>query len=403
MKYFILFIILLISIINVNAEISIFKNKYYVGETFQAELKFQSLFNLVEISNIKILNQNNETSNIGVILNQINKETYFVCFDIPNIESGKYKLQVKDIKFIENNILKKENFEKEFEISKKDENILSVNPPLIIYEEINFYKVDFMNKGSNILELNISDKTNSLKINPYNLTLTKDSKDSIYISIINLTKNKLNLSISYSNNTFDLPIYIKNEIKQPQKQNIIFFVEKNGNKFYLSEFKFNISFGTYTEANIFLENNFYNMSNLKVSIDGNIKDIIKLGYTEIPVLESKKSIQLNFYIDKIANIGYYSGNIIVKNKEVESKLQLSINVLKETTKEEIKTIENNTKIETQEKVNSTNQVKQKETKINKKLLSYILISVVIIIFLIIYLIFIKKANKNKPKEYNNLF
>ena len=404
MKFLVFIFLILIIINSVNAEINIFKKEFFIGETFQAELSFLNLVDKIEINNIKILNKLNETSNIGVILKQINKENYFIYFDVPEVDQGKYKLVVNNVKYIENNILKKENFESNFEISRREENIISINPPLIVFNayEKNFFKVDLTNKGNNLVNVNLIDNNNITNIITNNISINKNSVDSIYFTINNkIDKNEINLSLVYDNYSYILPVYINN--KAIAENNVSFFLENNNKKSYINEYKIDIPFGSYTQADIYLENNENNISNLTLSVNGNVKNILKLGFDSIPFLENKKSIILNLYTDKNIEPGYYSGNLLINNKDTEVSLPLYITVSEKANnevKENIKII--NTSEEITKSIENTT-IPKTENKINKKLLSYLLISLVVIIFIIIYIIFFKKANKNKSKEYENLF
>jgi len=58
MKFFYIFLILILNIYIANAEISIFKETYSPKETFQAELNFKNLVEEIAPSNIKITKRN---------------------------------------------------------------------------------------------------------------------------------------------------------------------------------------------------------------------------------------------------------------------------------------------------------------------------------------------------------
>ncbi len=403
MKYFILTFIFLILISSANGNITTFKNEYFIGETFQAELKFPDIVDKIELSNIKILNNLNEPTNIGVILKDIDKENYFVYFDIPEIENGLYKLTVNNVKYIENNILKKENFEKEILISKKDYDIISINPPVIIadIDEKSFFKIKLENKGNNLIFLEITDNSNSTNLITKNISINKESIDYVYFAI-NKSINKVNLSLIYNKNIFTLPIYVKN-IRQ--KENIKFFIENNNEKKYIKDFKAEIPYGNYAETDIFLENNENNLANLTISIKGNIKDMIKLGFEKIDFFENKKVIALNLYINK-AKIGLYEGDLKIFNEKIEVNLPLSIKIigLKNKVIEEIEKTTNISETVKEENEKIDKEIKPiTNKKVNKERLSYMLIIAVIIIFIILYVIIFRKAQKSRPKEISDIF
>src|SRR3989344_5592462 len=141
--FFALFILVLFMNL-VNADIVLFKEKYSVGETFPAELNFLNLIDDIKTENIKVLDSNKQVTDIGVLIQKIDNDNYFVYFDIPQIDEGDYFLIVKDVKFLENNILIKKDFIKDFSVVKDVNDIISVKPALIIYklDEKSFFKVD---------------------------------------------------------------------------------------------------------------------------------------------------------------------------------------------------------------------------------------------------------------------
>mgnify|MGYP001602203056 CR=1 FL=1 len=107
MRIFYIFLIFIINICIVNAEIDIFKQEYSPKETFQAELNFEDLVEEIKSSDIVILNSASQPTNVGILLTKITKKRYFVYFDIPLLEEGAYTFIVNDVKYLQNSVLKK--------------------------------------------------------------------------------------------------------------------------------------------------------------------------------------------------------------------------------------------------------------------------------------------------------
>ena len=71
--FFALFILVLFMNL-VNADIVLFKEKYSVGETFQAELNFLNLIDDIKTENIKVLDSNKQVTDIGVLIQKIDND-----------------------------------------------------------------------------------------------------------------------------------------------------------------------------------------------------------------------------------------------------------------------------------------------------------------------------------------
>src|SRR3989344_2394301 len=325
--FFALFILVLFMNL-VNADIVLFKEKYSVGETFPAELNFLNLIDDIKTENIKVLDSNKQVTDIGVLIQKIDNDNYFVYFDIPQIDEGDYFLIVKDVKFLENNILIK----KDFSVVKDVNDIISVKPALIIYklDEKSFFKVDITNKGNNLIKVNISSTDNLTKIAVNNLSISKGNYDGFYFDInkenIKDTK-KTNIAINYGNNVYNLPVYI---LKDKISHDISFFLQTEKERKYLDFYYTDIPFESYAEGSLFLENNLIkNITNLRIFLTGDLGEVLRLGYYNIDFFESKseKELGLFFNKDRDAKKGIYSGDIVLKNQDTEVILYITINLI----------------------------------------------------------------------------
>lgn len=401
MKFFLLLFLIILTI-NINAEINIIKEEYSPKETFQAELYFPGIIDEIQIIDVKILKLNNDPTDIGIKLYKISNELYFVNYEIPNVENGIYKLVVNNIKKLENNILKKENYEKEFKITNNT-NTLSLNPAFIVFNDNNVFKINLKN-NENIQNISIYDFKNLTNINPSNLILNKNSENSFYITILNKTEPKIDIFISYSNKNYTLPIYNLNNIKEPKLQTIKFFTIKENGKIYLQKYIIEIPSRTYSTASFFIESN-NNLTDLELNLDSQLKEITKLGFDKIEFLNSNEIKEISLFLTKPLEKNTYSGNLIIKNNYTEAKFPIIINVINNeeqtVNKSETKLSEESPKEENLENnISISNKTLSKpETKqLSSKTKSYLLVSIIILIFILLYIFIYLKSGKTKKEK-----
>ncbi|MBL7147796.1 MAG: hypothetical protein ISS82_03150 [Nanoarchaeota archaeon] len=125
-KPLLLLLIAIILTLNVHASqitISIPRTSYQVGETIQAEVFLSiSPVNELTFSNFEFLKENNEKVSVALFLEKLSNTHYFIYFNIPtSLQKGNYKFKVKNVNYIENNVLKQTSEEKEIYIN-------SINP-----------------------------------------------------------------------------------------------------------------------------------------------------------------------------------------------------------------------------------------------------------------------------------
>ncbi|MBI2671347.1 hypothetical protein HYX16_00265 [Candidatus Woesearchaeota archaeon] len=398
MKYLIFLFILLLTCF-ASAEITIFKDEYFIGETFQAELNFLNLVDEIKISDISILNSNGLNTNIGVLLDKIDKEKYFVYFDVPDAEQGEYKLAINNIKYTENGVLKKETFTKNFRISKRSDDIISVNPAFINYFAMgkNFFKMEVTNKGENQVNVNIFGN-DFLKASKDTLTINKESTGYFFLEIKEGVNNDF-LNINYSSGNYKIPVYVLGSFSS----GLNFFTEKNGKNEYLSSYFTELPFGSSGEKTLFLENKGSNLSNLKISLSDGLSSIIKPGFDNIDLFEKNKIISLVLFININRNVqkGSYTGNIIFKNDKVDISFPVTVSVTGSSLydggiaeeKEEI-SIEEPALEETENSTNFPEKI-PKDNKLNNRQLSNLLIGLILLIFILVYLFIYWKTGKKR--------
>ena len=133
MKYY--FLLILLIPFAIAQEINFFKPEYTPGETVQGEV-INNLNIVGEITNgqIQILDNLGNKQPILVNIIKVDDGYYLFYFDTSIAQSGPYTLNIKDILYLENNILKTTSFEKQFSINQKDYNLLSLQPGAVYFK-----------------------------------------------------------------------------------------------------------------------------------------------------------------------------------------------------------------------------------------------------------------------------
>ena len=132
MKYFVLFI--LIVPIVVAQEINFFKTEYSPGETAQGEI-ITNLNTVEDIASaqIEILDSFGNDQPVLVNIIKINDNYYLFYFDTLKTQLGTYNLEIGDILYLENNILKTASFERQFSLTQKNYNLISLQPGAVYF------------------------------------------------------------------------------------------------------------------------------------------------------------------------------------------------------------------------------------------------------------------------------
>nr|AQS33979.1 hypothetical protein [uncultured archaeon] len=116
LQYFFVFIILAASASAFDANVVTYRDNYAPLETFQAEVIFN------EDPAVDLTSTNFELYRDGSIatlnfVEKLNSRHYFVYFDIPNTEDGEYHFKLKNVKYIEGEILKTFGKQKPFNVN----------------------------------------------------------------------------------------------------------------------------------------------------------------------------------------------------------------------------------------------------------------------------------------------
>ena len=114
--YFMAFLLFIVGVSAFDANIITYRSVYNPGETFQAEVLLDEApsgslthinFDLYREKSIAAL----------IFVEKLNDRHYFIYFNIPDAEGGTYYFRLKNVKYLEGEILKSFNKNKEFKIS----------------------------------------------------------------------------------------------------------------------------------------------------------------------------------------------------------------------------------------------------------------------------------------------
>ncbi len=373
------------------------KSVYHPGETFQAEinLTFDPLDKL-ESYYIEFLDNSNQTAPIGSILREITKNYYFLYTDLPSeLQPGKYKLKVKNVKFISNSALMEISRQKEFNIEVDNSlPIISFSPSYAILNKD--FNLDLKNKALIEANISISMSDDFLIPSRYEIIIPQASSRRLFINVKEFPKEdtRADIILSYLGLEYKIPIFYfakeekitnitkeENITTEPITNAIIFLTNINQLNRTLKQ---DIQLSGPLE---FKNTHIANLYDLNFILTGNIAEVIKLNITSLDILEPNQTKTQFIWVnqDKNSTPGYYSGELILTTKEnISTSLPIFINILeKEVTIEEQPTEELNLTEEPKEKI--IQEPKKEKIKTSRIILLILVIVIILLIILYLYL------------------
>jgi len=329
MKY-ILFLILLIFFIGfVSAEplnISLEKNNYLSGETFRAEIGVNAnLEDEIKTGDFELW-QDNIKKTISPFLVRIDETLLFVYFDLPILNEGNVSFLVKDLVYLKNGILVKEDQSQSFDIIGNG-SIITLNPAvikIINFDEDTNYNIRIKNKEGHSIEISLIENYPFIYLEDYNFVLNP-GEEKIFVLHIDPTlikdEHEALVEIYYGERKYDLFFYLdyKDEVlvsEGIEDSEDIILPGKN--------VSFDISIGEYNEViepeeiskkgTIKIKNfGDENVSNIIFSLTGNLDEIVEINITKIDLIEPGEIVKQYIWINKEgdATEGEYSGNLVL--------------------------------------------------------------------------------------------
>ncbi len=392
MRY-ILLILLLIPLVYAQDQIILSKEVYLEKEMFQAEV----FMNDVKPYDISILNSLGYKSNVGANLLKLTKNHYFVFFEVPQLDFGNYTLKIKEEL-------------KQFQVNEERVK-LSISTGAVKYtqEDSPFFKITLINNEIKSQTIDISSSSLSLTPSLNSVILPGKSSKSFNIK---LEKQSFNFLTILSIDDYNIPVWfitneeivpffeIDVEPEEPKEERGLEFYTKSGTKinYITKEIQESIPI---IDSIIFKNALNITLNNLKISLTGNLGDIINLGSTEVEILVPNEEKKLDIAVNenRILLEESYSGDLIFLLENYTFKLPIDFKVVVKAEEPEALTVEETTEeLPKEPEINKTITPEVVEEKLSGKWIYLIVLIGVLIIFAYISLRK-PKAKKTSFKEY----
>ncbi len=386
--FLLFFIFVLMGFVNAQATLNTLRNEYTSLETVQAELKLTvNPVNKITAANFYLIDENGRVIPVPLILEKISNTYHLSYFDLPYLSSGNYYLEVRDIRYIEEDLLKQISIKNKFIVlnETQDNTSISINPGIILEEE----KLSITN---NLDVINVTIEAPEFANLSKNIVLLDK-----YSFLVKIYPQDYDIKIIYSNKQYTIPVINLNAITQNETNitikppiNSILFLNSTFGEIFPREINLKKTTTIYNPVYV---KNIWNglLTNITFNMIGEIKEILRLDRSNLEILqpeETRKNI-LVINEDKNPSKSTYSGSIIVTSNEgTQSILDLKINFIQERV--------NLTKNETKPIFNITNKTIVGETAKQKSSTTFII--VIIILFLLVaffYWLFKRKITKKE--------
>ena len=413
MKKAILIIFLLIlPVAYAQIELTTYKPSYSPGETAQAEIIYSiDLYQQPSANNYGLYLDNTKIST-SLSLIKLSSDNHFIYFQLPtDIESGNYLIKLEDITYLEDDVLKQEDFSFPLEINNKNP-ALSINPAAIQVSEITAYSAftfELSNQHTTDLNINIT-PTEFLLPSTEQITLAPNTKQTFTISISSSTNiEKDTVTLTYENSSYEIPFWLPevDEIINQTEQNTtntteisISFLDYLKNP--VSEITKTLDYNEFIDPILYIKNNQNTtIVNLTITISPELEDILSYDLTTFslePLGEISKNLVINYFPEEQPEnfeAKIYSGNISILQENITLlTLPVEIAILEE---QEIEEPPETPVIQDNISDTETNYTYVEEEQTNYTWLIWL--AFIFIVFLITSIILIYYFKKKKPEEF----
>ncbi len=337
-----LLLFLLINLVSVYASPTVLtllneKNEFSSGNTVQFYVNLtQDPVRPLTASSIYLGNA--QIIKVSSIITKLGNNSYFVYFNLPKLDNGKYNINVR-LAYNVDNILQEIVSIIPIEIINRDKQMY-ISPGIIVVDidESSYYQIALYNGGPNQTEVNLSVSGLNLRLSRSSIPLPQGFNKYFYVYFNKTNIRQLNqriiidyVTILYLGKEFRIPVYILNKIpeviavenKTVEEKSIAenkTAIKQKGIDFVVSSKEFDEVLATEdTRAGNIAFKNFLDKSltNIKFSVTGNIREIVRLNITSIPVLQGNETAKQYVWINEYKNAteGLYEGNITLTTKE----------------------------------------------------------------------------------------
>ncbi|GEM_PF-3563690 len=361
---------------------------------------------------------------VSSIIVNLSKNSYFVYFDIPKLDDGKYNINVR-LSYNIDNVLQELVSVLPINIVNNDKRMY-LKPGIIKIniDETSYYQVALHNSGFNQTEANLSVSSINLRLSRNSIPLPQSFNKYFYVYFNKTNIKQLNqpliidyVFISYLDKKFMIPVYITNKVpevtpiegeksKAPIK-NISAEEKIVGLDFLTNTKKLDeiIAVNEIREGSLSIKNFLDRpLNNVRFELTGNLKNIVRLNVTSLPSLKPNETFKQYIWINehKNATEGGYNGELRLLTQEgYNTTFLMKFNVFSKKEEKEEKVERKSDELipkdvpleekygfgsKPQEAVNT-------EGKINSKLI----ITLIFLFFVLLFILFYRFKSK-KPKN-----
>ncbi len=331
---FLLFVILNIQTISANnssedlIKITPYNIELSPGEVFQAEILLEDPASELKKQDIKLYSSTNTQQHIAPFLKELSKDYYFLYFELPfPLENGNYTLKLENLNFIINGVLTELEAESKILISTIEPSV-SVTPGFFLLEQ----KIGqiFLTTESKDIATEVSFQTPDFISHPYTtnqpLNPNTPRKFTFDYDISQIKDYKTqNIILNYGSKIFKIPLFIltQDPSEGPLESPIEFQVDGD-------LLKKQVESTQTLEGSLFMKNKLnQTLQNMEIRLTGNLPYILQIepnSLSEILPLEDF-SVFMTINKDKSPTEKSYNGQLIIKNSEYSSALDISVEIL----------------------------------------------------------------------------
>jgi len=309
------------------------------GEVYQAEITLNNPVTELKKQNIKFYNSENISKSISPFLTELENNHYFLYFEIPiSYDDGDYTLRIEDQSFLVNNVLQVHEEEDPI-IIKNSQPSVKITPGLMQLENgVGSFDIYAESKD---IQTTIYFTVPSYISHPYvtEQTLKPNVQRKFTFNYNTNQKSSGEMVLTYGSKPFNLPLFFndaqeQSQIDQPEEniteqpsteENIDFLVDGASLNKILKK-------SESLEGNLKM-NNLLNrsLSNVKISTDGNIDDVLVINPLTIDQVAPKIEFSIFLSINKNKDTlpGIYTGSIIV-SESFTAKLPVTITITEDS-------------------------------------------------------------------------
>tara|TARA_Y100000310_G_scaffold345827_1_gene470690 strand:- start:1627 stop:2892 length:1266 start_codon:yes stop_codon:yes gene_type:complete len=320
-------IVFLLSISLVTAgELNILQDTYYPGETFQALVSNTTITS----SQISLLDNDSNAVAVSPLIGDTREDQYYVYFPLSNsLGEGTYTFLAGSEKG-------------NFTMSTSPMSVQMKPAFVVLKKEEDKFIIQLINTGSATTVL-ISSSDNA--ISPWKSSVSLGLEETSNLNVkyeYNDIAGDAELSLSYSDRTFSVPLFYLEEVKEETNTTIENTTETNitlsneteeveALRFItdaeeaLIEINEEETFGGYLDLENLLDET---LTDLEFTLSGNLEEVITLNITEIETLEAEEIISQYIWVNQNndSELGEYEGELTLFNELYSVSLPITVTI-----------------------------------------------------------------------------